>query len=111
VNARLKIMNQYPQLLCLSVTLILSGSVGAAHAQNLENGRRLSERWCTECHAITPAPGRSRAPPFAAIAAKENISAEMIASFLRLPHATMPNVPLRGNDAQDIAAFIMGMKK
>jgi hypothetical protein len=35
----------------------------------------------------------------------------MIASFLRLPHATMPNVPLRRSDAQDIAAFIMSMKK
>ena len=64
-----------------------------------------------ECHAIAPAPGRSRAQSFAAIAAKEKISAEMIASFLRLPHATMPNVPLRGNDAQDIAAFIMSLKK
>jgi hypothetical protein len=35
----------------------------------------------------------------------------MIASFLRLPHATMPNSPLTPNDAADIAAFIMGMKK
>lgn len=63
-----------------------------------------------ECHAITPA-GKSKAQSFAAIAAKEKISAEMIASFLRLPHATMPNLPLRGNDTQDIAAFIMSMKK
>jgi hypothetical protein len=35
----------------------------------------------------------------------------MIASFLLLPHATMPNSPLTHNDAEDIAAFIMGMKK
>ncbi len=64
-----------------------------------------------ECHAIRPAPGKSRAQSFAAIAAKETISAEMIASFLRLPHATMPNVPLRGNDTKDIAAFVMSMRK
>lgn len=64
-----------------------------------------------ECHAITPAPGKSKARSFVAIAAKEKISTEMIASFLRLPHATMPNVPLRRSDAQDIAAFIMSMKK
>jgi hypothetical protein len=36
---------------------------------------------------------------------------ECRSKFLRLPHATMPNVTLRGNDAQDIAAFIMSMKK
>jgi hypothetical protein len=35
----------------------------------------------------------------------------MIASFLRLPHATMPNTPLSRRDAQDIAAFIMQMRK
>ena len=51
------------------------------------------------------------APPFAVIAAKEKINSEMIASFLLLPHATMPNSPLTHNDAEDIAAFIMGMKK
>jgi hypothetical protein len=35
----------------------------------------------------------------------------MIASFLLLPHATMPNLPLSRKDAQDIAAFIIGMKR
>jgi len=104
-------MNRCPRASSLVVALALFGNVAAASAQNVENGRHLSERWCAECHAITPAPGKSKALSFAAIAAKEKITAEMIASFLRLPHATMPNVPLRGNDAQDIAAFVMSMKK
>jgi mono/diheme cytochrome c family protein len=95
----------------LAAALALSGSVGAAYAQNAENGRRLSERWCAECHAIGPAPGKSKAQSFASIVAQEKITAEMIASFLRLPHATMPNLPLTRNDAQDIAAFMIGMKK
>ncbi len=106
-----EITNRCPRALFLVVVLALSGNVAAASAQNVENGRRLSERWCAECHTIGPGPGKSRARPFAAIAAKDNITAEMIVSFLHLPHATMANVPLRGNDAQDIAAFIMGMKK
>jgi mono/diheme cytochrome c family protein len=67
---------------------------------------------CSQCHAIGPAPAKfNRAQSFASIAAKEKITSEMIASFLRLPHATMPNVPLSRKDAQDIAAFIMDMKK
>lgn len=110
MSAGPEIMNRYPRALCLAAALALSGSIGAADAQNLDNGRRLSERWCAECHAIGP--GKSRkARSFAAIAAKETVTAEMIASFLRLPHATMPNEPLTRNDAQDIAAFIMSMKK
>jgi hypothetical protein len=35
----------------------------------------------------------------------------MIAAFLMMPPATMPNLPLSRNDAGDIAAFIMAMKK
>jgi mono/diheme cytochrome c family protein len=111
VSARFKIVNWLPRAFSVALALTLSGILGGASAQNADNGRRLSERWCAECHAISPAPGKSRAQSFAAIAAKETISTEMIASFLRLPHATMPNLPLRGNDAQDIAAFIMSMKK
>jgi mono/diheme cytochrome c family protein len=95
-----------------SVVTVLAISATVAFAQNIENGRRLSERWCSQCHAIGPAPAKfNRAQSFASIAAKEKITSEMIASFLRLPHATMPNVPLSRKDAQDIAAFIMDMKK
>jgi mono/diheme cytochrome c family protein len=105
-------INQSPRLLYLSVALTLLTASGAADAQNAENGRHLSERWCAECHAIGPASGKpNRAQSFASIAAKETITSEMIASFLRLPHATMPNVPLTRNDAKDIATFIMDMKK
>ncbi len=104
-------MNRSPRKLSLAILFALFGGLSGASAQNLDNGRHLSERWCVECHAIGTAPRKPKAQSFAAIAAREKITAEMIASFLRLPHATMPNVPLRGNDAQDIAAFVMSMKK
>jgi mono/diheme cytochrome c family protein len=105
-------MTQYHQLLYLYAVLALFGGVGEAVAQNAENGRRLSEQWCSECHAIDPAaakPGKTIS--FAAIAAKPTVTAEMIASFLPLPHATMPNLQLSHDDIQDIAAYIMSMKK
>lgn len=110
MSAQSKSIYRSAQKFCLSVALILFGSATAALAQNAENGRRLAERWCVECHAIE-AGKPSKAVSFAAIAAKDGVSPEMIASFLRLPHATMPNVPLTRTDPQDIAAFIMGMKK
>jgi mono/diheme cytochrome c family protein len=96
----------------LAAALVLLESGGAVLAQNLENGQRLSERWCGECHDVGTVPGKSRgAPPFAAIAVKEGITSDMIASFLLLPHATMPNFPLSRDDERDIAAFILEMKK
>jgi mono/diheme cytochrome c family protein len=94
--------------ICFALSLL--GGAGTAFAQDIENGQRLSERWCTECHDIGPAPGKFRgAPSFASIAGG-NVSADMIASFLLLPHATMPNPPLNGRDAWDIAAFITRTK-
>jgi mono/diheme cytochrome c family protein len=97
--------------LSLAIAITLLEGSETTSAQNVETGLRLSERWCSECHAIGPAPGKfHRAPSFATIA-KETISSDMIASFLLLPHATMPNVPLSRKEARDIAAFIIEMKK
>ena len=96
----------------LSLALIMFGEIPSTFAQNAENGKRLSERWCSGCHEIGSAAAKFHGiPSFAAIAAKETINADMIASFLLLPHATMPNPPLSRKDADDIALFIMEMKK
>lgn len=97
----------------LSIALILLCGVQGTFAQNTANGERLSRQWCSGCHAIGPA-GDNKfrgIPSFAAIAAKETINADLIASFLLLPHATMPNPPLSRKDAHDIAQFIIEMKK
>ena len=96
----------------LSLALILLGGIQATVAQNAENGERLSQRWCLGCHAIGSAADKFHGiPSFAAIAAKETINANLIASFLLLPHATMPKLPLSRKDAEDIALFIIEMKK
>lgn len=96
----------------LSIALILLCGVQGTFAQNAANGERLSRQWCSGCHAIGPARDKFHGiPSFAAIAAKETINADLIASFLLLPHATMPNPPLSRKDAQDIALFIIEMKK
>ena len=96
----------------LLAALIHTAAVQGALAQDLANGRRLSERWCAACHVVGPTARRpGHALPFAAIAAKPSVSEDMIAAFLLLPHATMPNPPLSRSDARDIAAFIMGMRK
>jgi mono/diheme cytochrome c family protein len=99
-------------LLFIFSTLAFFGGAEAVVAQDVENGQRLSERLCSECHIVRPAQTKSRgAPPFAAIAARNTVSADMIVSFLLLPHATMPSPPLSRKDAEDIAAFILGMRK
>ena|SRR5579863_9519579 len=84
-----------------------------ALAQNIDNGRRISERSCAACHAIDlpPAGKQVRVVSFTAIAEKPAMSADIIASFLLRPHVTMPGLPLDRGEAQDVASFIMSLKK
>lgn len=97
-------------LLCAA--LILFGEIQSTFAQNAENRRRLTERWRSECHAIGSASYKFHGvPSFASIAARETLNADVIASFLLLPHATMPNPPLSREDAQDIALLVIETKK
>lgn len=91
------------------VAMLLLG-YAAASAQDAGNGQRLSERGCAACHPIGPSNAKS-SRSFASIAAKPGMTSEIIASYLMLPHATMPSLPLKQDDAQDIAAYIMKQKK
>ena len=95
---------------CLWAAMALFVVNAPVFAQDADNGRRISERSCASCHAIDATKSR-RAISFAAIAAKPGMSAEIVASFLLMPQMTMPGLPLRHNEAQDVAAFIMTQKK
>jgi mono/diheme cytochrome c family protein len=114
---RADIIGQYDKSQIRIVAFLFSVALAlfeghTAFAQDIQNGQRLSERWCAECHAIgTPTARTKRVVSFASIAEKPDINSEVIASFLLMPHATMPNPPLSRKDAQDIAAFIMKMKR
>jgi mono/diheme cytochrome c family protein len=99
-------------MLGFSAVLVLLAGMRAGCAQSIDNGRRLSERWCSECHATGTDPAKhGKTISFASIAARPTITSDMIVSFLLMPHATMPNLPLNRGDAEDIAAFIIDMKK
>ncbi|HET7889810.1 MAG TPA: cytochrome c [Bradyrhizobium sp.] len=95
----------------LTFAIVLFGSA-AGFTQDAELGKRLTERWCADCHAGSGHSAKARQViPFEAIAAKPGVNAELIANFLMLPHSAMPNLPIRRSEAEDIAAFIMQMKK
>ncbi len=99
-----------PYLTCPAAALALL-VVNGALAQDVDQGRRISQRSCASCHALaTPAGKASRAIAFPAIAAKPGMTADIIASFLLMPHVTMPGLPLTEQGSRDVAAFIMSLK-
>ncbi|PWS34710.1 cytochrome C552 [Falsiroseomonas bella] len=81
----------------------------AAQAADPAEGRRLAEQWCASCHLIArggPGPVTDAVPAFHVIAARPGRTEEAIATFLRTPHAGMPDHGLTLRQAQDLAAYV-----
>lgn len=107
--------------MALKLALLLSTiGAGAAGAQGAGDhidpalGRILAERWCTECHVVTPlrtnSTAVSAAPDFTAIA-NDSTSTELgLTVFLKTPHATMPDIRLSRDQIAQIASYIPSLK-
>lgn len=83
-------------------------ALGVADAADAENGKRIAERWCIACHAVS---GKQKsistdAPPFSSIASKPAFNASALALFLLDPHPKMPDIGLSRDAAADLAAYI-----
>jgi mono/diheme cytochrome c family protein len=77
------------------------------------NGRFLVEAWCTECHSVelkTAGKGQA-APDFTAIAKRPGTTSVSLHAFFRSNHKSMPNLVLTRNDADDIAAYILSLRR
>lgn len=84
-----------------------------AFAQDAAEGKRLAEQWCANCHRIAPGgpgPASDAVPGFAAITGQSGRTPEAIATFLRSPHAGMPDHGLTLRQAQDIAAYLIAQR-
>jgi mono/diheme cytochrome c family protein len=92
-------------LLCVTtVAAMLAASSG--WAGDPKNGLRIAQRWCAECHLVTPDQARAKTDvmPFASVALRK--TAQEISDFLTDPHPKMPNMGLSRAEIADIAAYI-----
>lgn len=94
------------------ITALVAASAGNAFAADADNGQRIARRWCAECHVVGPKQrqGSADVPSFAAIAARPGFNVRGLAFFLLDPHPKMPNLFLTRTEAQDIAAYIAGLR-
>ena len=99
------------RLLLLAVIAALPVTARADEAA--ERGQWMARQWCSNCHTIaaqSPAGRNPASPAFPVIAARPGITADRIATYVRQPHANMPDHGLTARQAQDIAAFILAQK-
>lgn len=101
----------------MKLSLVLAAILGmpqllwAQEQSSVESGRRLAINWCTGCHAVEPKTEGLFAADFAEIANTPSTTRLSLKVFLRTSHKTMPNFILKPEEADDIAAYILSLRR
>ncbi len=84
-----------------------------AAADDVEYGRRLAENWCASCHVVSPGqrPTAGQVPSFSTIAQSSDFNADRLAYLLLDPHPKMAKLALSRRAINDIADYILSLKK
>jgi mono/diheme cytochrome c family protein len=94
---------------CVALYLpVASGACGA----DADAGRRLAQTTCVACHVVEQNQRNevAEAPPFMVIGRKFDFNTDSLVVALMGPHAKM-NFSLTRRDADDIAAYIVTLKR
>ena len=95
--------------------VLLLMAIAPASAQDVEAGRILAKRWCSDCHETGAAPTRKgvrndASPSFTAIARMSSTTRLSLGVFLATPHGRMPDYNLTRQEIADVSAYILGLK-
>lgn len=85
-----------------------------AQAQNVEHGRALAERWCSKCHVVSTAAASGQSnglPTFPALAARKDMTVDKLKAAMNAQHSRMPDLQIGTRDQDDLAAYILSLKK
>jgi mono/diheme cytochrome c family protein len=103
--------------------LALFGCIEAGNQSQLspQEGKRIAEDWCSECHQISPdqpsgmrrghvLPPPVAAPGFMQIAAKPNVDEAYLKGFVSELHLPMPTFRLSEEQQQEVITYILSLK-
>ena len=102
---------------CVAVLLGLLALTASARAENkpgnAAEGQRFAEMWCSGCHPVALRAARTGgiAPDFGTIAERPETSAQALKVFFNSSHPLMPNFQLAPDEADDVIAYILSLKK
>ncbi|RVK72988.1 cytochrome C [Sinorhizobium meliloti] len=91
-----------------TVALLLMVTCESAASDRLR-GRAIAQRWCSECHVVSPGQvrGSDTVPTFAQIGESERFDERSLSAFLATPHhSRMPNLSLTRAEIVDLVAYI-----
>jgi mono/diheme cytochrome c family protein len=96
-----------------SVAMFAANRAPAEELGDAKRGLAVAQMTCAQCHAIRKGQLRSRngrSPTFDAIAATPGMTPMAFRVALRTSHREMPNLVLKNEEIDDLAAYIATLK-
>jgi mono/diheme cytochrome c family protein len=94
--------------------LIPGAAIGAQkQADEVTAGRAYAEQVCAQCHAVrrgVRVSPNERATPFQVVSEGRGMSEMALRVWFQSPHPSMPNLVIRGRDADNLIAYILSLK-
>lgn len=97
-----------------ALAVLLAAPALAQDGGDAMAGRRLAERWCSNCHMIARDAQRGSsngAPSFPSVARMKSATALSLHAFLATPHPPMPDLELSTPQLDDVTAFILSQRQ
>ena len=103
-------------VVCIVALLVValhraSGQTMPRDTSPVARGQSLVQAWCLTCHGIGRQDGSGINLDFTAIARMPSTTELSLRVFLQSNHRNMPNIIVKGQDLDDIVAFIMSLKR
>ena len=102
------------RFIIVATILTTASSAQAQQVGSAQQGLRVTREACAQCHLVDKVRGRSTnadAPTFETIAKTRGLTSAALATALQTSHRTMPNVVIKGDDANNIIAYILSLKE
>jgi len=91
-----------------------SHGVAAQGAAEIQTGHEIAQTWCSNCHIVGPEQQRGTstgAPTFSAIADMKTTTDLGLHAFLQTPHHRMPDLHLSREETNDLASYIISLRR
>jgi mono/diheme cytochrome c family protein len=90
------------------------GAAWAAQVGSVREGHRIAREICAECHLLGEEAGRSTnadAPTFKEIANTPGMTSAALKASFQKWHEDMPSLIIKGEEADNLVAYILSLKK
>lgn len=96
----------------IAFAALFATSTYAADDGEIEQGKKLAERWCVSCHVVGPeTAGGDAGPSLVSVANRPDMRPRDILVWLLAPHPPMPDLSLTQREARVLTRYIQSLRE